>query len=125
MGYLFIAFGWISLGLGILGMFLPILPTTPFVLLAAFCFSKGSPRLHRWMLASPLFGPVIRDWQDGGVIRLPAKILATGFIVLSFASLTLFSRAPKVGKILLDVFALGVLAFIWSRPSAKVNAKQE
>lgn len=117
--------GFASLILGFIGVFLPVLPTTPFVLLAAFSFSKSSKRLHQWIRHSPLFGPPIRDWQDGGVIRPPAKRLATFFIVLSFSGLTFFSPMPLVGKIVFDVFAAGVLIFIWSRPSAKVTRKGE
>ncbi len=125
MRHFYIFLGILALALGFVGIFLPVLPTTPFVLLAAFCFSKGSPRLHQWILASPLFGPMIADWEDGGVIRLRAKIVATSLILLSFSWLTFFSRAPLVGKVLLDLMAVGVLGFIWSRPSAKVVPEQE
>ena len=125
MRHFYIFLGILSLALGFVGIFLPVLPTTPFVLLAAYCFSKGSPRLHAWILASPLFGPMIADWEDGGVIRLRAKILATSLILLSFSWMTFFSRAPLVGKVLLDLMAVGVLGFIWSRPSAKVVPEQE
>ncbi len=116
----FVTVGAMSLALGILGVFLPILPTTPFVLLAAFCFSKGSPRLHAWILRNRVFGPLIQDWQQHGVIRRPAKWLATICIFLSFGGLTMLPRAPLLVKVLLDLFALCVLGFIWSRPSAKV-----
>jgi len=119
----YVVLGCISLVLGAIGVVLPILPTTPFILLAAFCFSRGSERLHLWLRNSPVFGKVIRDWEEGGVIRLPAKITATLFIVVSFGWLTLFSRAPQIGKIILDILAVAVLAFIWSRPSAKVDVK--
>jgi uncharacterized protein len=117
--------GWVSLVLGAIGVFLPILPTTPFILLAAVCFAKASPRTHAWLLANPVFGHLIKEWQDHGVIRLPTKCIATFFILVSFGSLTLWSKAPLTGKILLDCIALGVLGFIWSRPSAKVMPKQE
>jgi uncharacterized membrane protein YbaN (DUF454 family) len=68
---------------------------------------------------------MIAEWEDGGVIRLPAKCLATFFLTVSFGWLTLFSAAPLIGKVLLDLFAVGVLIFIWSRPSAKVEPHQE
>ncbi len=121
----FIALGFLSLFLGFVGIFLPVLPTTPFVLLAAFLFSKGSERWHRWLLDNPTFGPMIRDWEDGGVIRLRAKGLATFFILLSFGWLTAFTRAPVIGKVVLDAIGVGVLVFIWSRPSVKVDRKEE
>jgi uncharacterized protein len=125
MRHLFLVLGATSLALGFIGIFLPVLPTTPFVLLAAYCFSKGSPKLHGWILASPLFGPMIADWENGGVIRLRAKITATALIVASFTWMTFFSRAPAIGKVLLDLMGVGVLGFIWSRPSAKVVPEQE
>lgn len=116
-----VALGFVSLALGFVGAFVPVLPTTPFILLAAYFFSKGSPRLHAWLLASPLFGPMIVDWHQHGVIRMHAKLLATFFICTSFSYLTLFTLAPLVVKIVLDILALGVLGFIWSRPSVKVG----
>ncbi len=115
--------GSVALILGVIGVFLPVLPTTPFILLAAYCFSKGSDRMHQWLLTSPVFGPLIREWRDGGVIRPSAKRLATFFILLSFGSLTFFSRLPWPAKVFLDLLALSVLGFIWSRPSAKVEPR--
>ena len=56
--------GTVALGLGIVGVVLPGLPTTPFVLLAAACYAKASPRLHRWLRAHRLFGPMVRDWRN-------------------------------------------------------------
>ncbi|MEM1160041.1 MAG: YbaN family protein, partial [Pseudomonadota bacterium] len=55
--------GWAAFGLGLLGAALPLLPTVPFMLLAAFCFARGSERFHRWLMNHPRFGPGIRDWQ--------------------------------------------------------------
>jgi hypothetical protein len=61
--------GALSLLTGIVGIFLPLLPTTPFVLLAAFCFSRGSARWEAWMLSHPRFGPIVRDWREHQAVR--------------------------------------------------------
>ena len=70
------AAGVLALAAGIVGFFLPLLPTTPFVLLAAFCFSRGSARLEAWLLAHPRWGPLIRDWRVRHAMPLRAKQLA-------------------------------------------------
>jgi uncharacterized protein len=77
--------GWVALATGIVGVFLPLLPTTPFVLLAAFCFSRCSPRLERWLLSRPRFGPLIEDWRAHRAIPLRAKRLAWVMMALGSA----------------------------------------
>lgn len=76
--------GFTSLGLGILGIFLPLLPTTPLVILAAFCFGKGSPRLHAWMLSHRRFGPMISDWEETGAIPRKVKRFSCLFMAATF-----------------------------------------
>lgn len=81
---------WLTLGLlfmstGLIGTVLPVLPTTPFLLLAAACFAKSSPRLHRWLLTHPIFGPPIRNWEENGAISRRAKRLAVGSMAVVFA----------------------------------------
>ncbi len=71
------AAGVLALLLGILGLFLPLLPTTPFLLLASWCFARGSDRLHRWLLSHRVFGEYLRNFEAGRGIPLKAKILAT------------------------------------------------
>lgn len=74
--WLWVGAGAASLVLGIVGIALPVLPTVPFVLLAAFCFSRGSPRCEAWLLADPRLGPPIRAWREHRAMPLRAKQLA-------------------------------------------------
>ena len=114
---LYVAVGWLCLSLGFVGIFLPLLPTTPFVLLAAFCFSRSSTRLHHWLLTQPTFGPIIRDWNQSGVIRPHIKWLSAGMIVLMLGYPILFGALALPIKIALVLVGLSVISFIWSRPS--------
>ena len=82
---LWLAAGAVSLLLGFIGIFLPLLPTTPFVLLAAFCFSRGSQRCERWILQHPRFGPMVRDWREQRAVPLRAKQVAIGMMALGSA----------------------------------------
>lgn len=75
-----LALGWVSLGLGILGMFLPLLPTTCFLLGAAWAFSRSSPALHRWMLSNRLFGGYLRDYKEGR--GFPARVKLVSLAVM-------------------------------------------
>jgi uncharacterized membrane protein YbaN (DUF454 family) len=109
--------GLIFVIIGVVGIFLPLLPTTPFLLLAAFCFSKGSPQFHQWLLQHKRLGPPIRDWETRGVIRLPVKWVATSMLLVSAIFIYLKPTIPLAGKISFSVVALGALSFIWTRPS--------
>ncbi len=68
-GLLYVTGGWACLGLAVIGAMLPLIPTTPFVLLASWCFYRGSPRIHAWLHRSRLFGPTLDDWQHYHGIR--------------------------------------------------------
>lgn len=109
--------GVLSVALGLIGVVLPLLPTVPFMLLAAFCFARSSERLHGWLLAHPTFGPPIVEWQERGAINLRGKRFATVSIALVFGiSLALGLRWQILG--IQAVTLCCVLIFIWSRPSA-------
>lgn len=77
--------GAVSLVTGLVGIFLPLLPTTPFVLLAAFCFARASARAERWLLEHPRFGPMVRDWRERRAIPRRAKHLAWAMMTLGAA----------------------------------------
>ncbi|MEM6971647.1 MAG: YbaN family protein [Pseudomonadota bacterium] len=109
--------GWGAFGLGALGAVLPLLPTVPFMLLAAFCFARGSERFHLWLTTHPRFGPAISDWNASGVIRPKAKRAAVIAIALGFG-LSVALGVP--GHVLaIQAVVLGaVLVFILTRPGA-------
>lgn len=113
---LWIAAGFLSLALGIVGAVLPVLPTTPFIILAAFCFARGSERLNNWLIDHPRFGPSLREWQQHGAISRKAKRAA----VIGMLAALLLSLAMGVsGTVLLvQILAMaGAATFVLSRPS--------
>ncbi len=116
------AVGLVALGLGAIGVFLPLLPTTPFILLAAFAFARSSKRWHFWLHRHKTFGPIIRDWRRHGTIGRRAKIVG----VLSMAAVLGVSFALQVGPVVLAVQAIaliGAAAFLLSRPSRPKHLK--
>ena len=117
----FLSLAWVSLGLGVLGIFLPLLPTTPFVLVAAYGFSKSSERFHLWLLEHRVFGPLVTDWQNNGVIRLKSKWLATISIVLMVGLSLYFISLPNYAMLAILASISCVLLFIWTRPSEPTN----
>lgn len=109
--------GVISLLAGLVGVFLPLLPTTPFVILSAFCFSRSSHRLHRALLSHRLFGPIISEWEQHGVIPLKIKWLSTSMMLLMVSYPLLFKPFDLWLKAVTVAVVLFALAYIWSRPS--------
>lgn len=114
---IWLGLGGVALALGAIGALLPIVPTVPFLILAAACFARGSPRLERWLLAHPVLGPPIRDWRERGAIPLRAKLLAVGGMAGGY-TVTLLALRPglEIAIPLAAVLAL-VAAYVLSRPS--------
>lgn len=111
------AFGWINIVLGVIGVFLPVVPSTVFLLLALWAFSKSSPRFHRWLYNHPRLGRTIRDWHAHRVIPAPAKVLAVGMMAASLAFVTLFVAESWMLPAILAAIMSAVAGFILSRPS--------
>lgn len=101
---LLILLGFSFVALAAIGAFLPVLPTTPFLLLAAACFAKSSVRCHQWLLSNKLFGPIIANWQSHRCIPAKAKIIAITSIVL-FGSFSVFAIHQNI-YILIPTLAL-------------------
>src|SRR6056297_2786905 len=98
-----------------LGVVLPLLPTVPFMLLAAFCFARSSERLHNWLLSHPKFGPSITDWQERGAINPRVKRMSTIAIAVVFG-LSLILGVTTTVLVIQAVVLSCVLLFIWTRP---------
>lgn len=113
---LWLLLGHLALVLGVIGIFLPLLPTTPFLLLAALAFSRSSPRLSRWLHDHPRLGPPIHDWRDHGVIGAGAKRLVVAAVALSIG-LSVWLAIPWWALTVQAMILAAVLAFVLSRPS--------
>lgn len=107
------ALGFLFLGIAIVGVFLPLLPTTPFVLLAAGCFAQSSERMHRWIMANETFGPMVRDWEQKRCVSCRVKAIAIGSMALvGGVSVFVALESPAwrlAGAVLLLVGSLVVL----------------
>lgn len=110
------ALGWLSVALGVLGIFLPLLPTTPFMLLAAACFARSSPRFYRWITSHPRFGPMIVDYLAGKGLPLRAKFWAIGLLWCSIV-LGVFWVDFIWAKLAMLLTALCVSIYLWRLPT--------
>lgn len=114
----YLSAGWLMVVIGIIGLFLPVMPTTIFLILAAWCFSKSSPRFEEWLLSHPIFGPSIRNWRETGAISAKAKALAAssmavGFVVFWFV----VQPAPWLALTVAAILA-ACATFVLTRPTA-------
>ena len=109
--------GLIFLALAIIGMILPLLPTTPFALVAIYFFDKSSPKFHKWCLNTPGLGNAIKDWNNSRVIRKKAKIQAMALIVLSGTLIIINQNISNNIKWIACSVLVIILAFILSRSS--------
>ncbi|MDJ0932828.1 YbaN family protein [Breoghania sp.] len=115
---LFLALGLGFVGLGFLGIFLPVLPTTPFLILAAACFTRSSPRLEAWLLDHSHFGSTLRDWRERGAISARAKWLALAGTSLGFVLFYFDSEPGLLLTLAVALLMLSGLAYVFTRPSA-------
>lgn len=113
---LLLTVGWLSVGLGVLGIFLPVLPTTPFLLLAAACFMRSSQRFYRWLTHHRHLGPWIRDYLNGQGIPRRAKAYAIGLMWLSILLSAYLVPVPWV-RVLLLISASLVSLYILRLPT--------
>lgn len=119
MKQLCVVLGFVSLGLGLAGIALPLLPTTPFLLLSAWLFLKGSPRLHAWLLSRPRLGGYIKDFQERRAIPLRAKVAAVVMMSLSMAVCVVFVAEALWLRLLLSLAAVLIAWHILSYETLK------
>lgn len=127
--------GWISVVLGVIGIFLPIMPTTPFLLLAAWCFARSSERFHDWLLNHPRLGPTVAAWQSGEGLprKLRNRILFLLWFSLFCTSLILSNWWHPADKLLegavitlvLVLLGFGVSAYLLLQPISDANIHSE
>ncbi|WP_262030676.1 YbaN family protein [Microvirga sp. Mcv34] len=121
MRLFFLCLGYASLALGIIGIFLPVLPTTPFVLLAVWCFARSNPALAERLYNHPRFGPLLTTWRDQRAIPRHAKIYALTTLALSYA-LILWLTESRVLPVVLAAIMGSVALYIATRPTPRDRA---
>jgi len=117
--YAFLGSAYFFLLLGFIGAFLPVMPTTPFVLLAAFCFARSSPGFYNWLMNHRWFGPSLRDWVKTRGIRRRNKIIAISMLIISLIPTVFFIIPILAVKLLVAAIGLAVAFYLATRPHPK------
>jgi uncharacterized membrane protein YbaN (DUF454 family) len=116
MRIIFAGLGCSMLTLGIIGAFLPVMPTTIFLILAAWCFGKSSPRLEAWMLNHPQFGPSLRRWREEGAVPRKAKLMAASGMAMGYALFWIGAKPHWPLATLVAALIASAAAYVISRP---------
>jgi uncharacterized protein len=111
-------FGWVSIVAGVIGLFLPVVPTVPFLLLAAACFARSSERFHSWLVNHTHLGPLISDYLVSRSIPLRARRLAICMVWISFPSSAFLFVSNIWLKVLLISVAIAVTLYLMSLPTS-------
>jgi len=119
MRLLYLSLAWLFFIIGSIGVILPVLPTTPFMLLALWCFSKSSVRFHNWLYQHKFFGPPLQQWEQYRVIPLSAKILSVSMMIGSFVYLAFFKQLALEILVPTALLMLYGLWFILTKPSRR------
>jgi uncharacterized membrane protein YbaN (DUF454 family) len=122
--WLYKGFGVVCVGLAVVGAWLPLLPSTPFLLLAAWAFAKSSPTLHAKLRADPRFGPALQNWEDYGAISPKTKVVTVATMAASLVVLWLTTRRWQAVALTAAVMACSA-AYVLSRPSGPKALEEE
>jgi uncharacterized membrane protein YbaN (DUF454 family) len=116
------ALGLIFTALGIIGAFLPLMPTTVFLILAAGCFTRSSPRLEGWLLTHPRYGSVLRAWRRERAVPRKAKIMACTGMIVSYFVFFVFARPPIASAMIVAIILCLISLWLISRPPVRLKS---
>ncbi len=119
MRIFYLCLGWVMVATGVVGAFLPVLPTTPFLLVALWCFSRSSPKLEAWLLSHPRFGGPLRNWRDHGAIPRRAKVAAVCLMSVSYAIFWFATEPSALRAAIVAVIMIGAALFVTTRPEPR------
>ncbi|MCX8999584.1 YbaN family protein [Rhizobiaceae bacterium BDR2-2] len=114
----YLGFGWLMVAIGAVGVVLPGLPTTPFLIVAVWCFARSSERFERYLIEHPTYGPTLRAWREKGAIPRRAKILSVAMMSVSFPIFLLTAHPSLLFAAIVAAFMLAGAAYVLSRPTA-------
>lgn len=117
MRIIYFCLGWVMVALGLIGAVTPLLPTTIFLILAAACFARSSPRFETWLLEHPTFGKTLRNWRATGAISRPAKLMACAGMTLGFALFWWGAHPSLLLGACVAAALLACAAYVVSRPT--------
>ena len=117
--FILVVIGTIALALGIIGIILPLLPTTPFLLLATACYARSSDRFYNGLMANRVLGPPIKEWRDYRSVTKKTKFSSIIIITISFGVTILFVLANPVPRIILSVVALAFIVILLLLPTRR------
>ena len=118
----YLCLAYVCIGLAVVGIFLPILPTTPFLLVAAWAAPKASPRLHAWLYDHPRFGPPLRAWRDEGAVPTRAKVLACTLMLASWVIIFLTASSRWIPA-MTGLLFIGVGTYVCTRPAPRAESR--
>ncbi len=117
MRVVYFSLGWFFFALGAIGLLLPVVPTTPFMLLALWAFSESSEKFHNWLYYHKFFGPPLQKWKQYRVIPLPAKIISVSFMSISLIYMMLYVPIPIWVKSIVALLMVYGAWFVLTKPS--------
>ena len=117
MRIIYFSLGWVMVALGVIGLVMPLMPGVVFLIVAAWCFARSSPRLEAWLLDHPTYGKPLRDWRAAGAIPRPAKIMACAGMTIGFAVFWFTANPSMTLAAVIATLLLACAAYVVSRPA--------